>query len=286
VTEGRRTIGRYQLIQRIGRGSMGTVYHAVDADSGRPVALKVMANELSSDAELIERFRREAMAAADLAHPNITQVLDFGEEGEQMYMAMELLQGADLKVVMEREPLGDLGWKLRVMVQVAAGMAFVHARHLVHRDLKPGNIHIMSRGLPAAPRTDAGPCVKIMDFGLVRLGDSNMTRTGMVLGSPAYMAPEQLRGDKADARSDVFALGAVFYEMLAGQRAFAGKGITQIMMAVLSNQHIPLAQTAPDVPRPLLEIVERALRTAAGERYQTAGELHAALEVAHSVYSA
>src|SRR6185369_15576585 len=112
------------------RGAMGTVYHAVDSTSARPVALKVMVAELSGDPELIERFRREALAAADLNHPNITRVFDFGEEGEQLYMAMELLQGSDLKVLIERAQLGDLAWKVRVMVAVASGMAFVHRRTL------------------------------------------------------------------------------------------------------------------------------------------------------------
>jgi serine/threonine-protein kinase len=228
-----------------------------------------MAGELSSDAELMERFRREALAAADLNHPNITRVFDFGEEGEQLYMAMELLKGSDLKVLIERAQLGDLAWKLRVMVEVASGMAFVHRRNLVHRDLKPGNIHVTTSGTP-----------KIMDFGLVRLGDSNMTRTGMVMGSPAYMSPEQLKGDKADARSDVFSLGAVFYELLSGHRAFAGKNITQIMMNVLANEHAPLETAAPDVPRVLQYVVGRAMHKEPTDRYQTAGELHAALEVA------
>ena len=268
MTEGQRTIGRYQIVQRIGRGAMGTVYQAVDAQSGQTVALKVMAGELTGDAELMERFRREAMAAADLDHPNITRVYDFGEEGQQLYMAMELLRGADLKEHVEQRRLGDLRWKLSVMTQVASGMAFVHARNLVHRDLKPGNIHVAEDAV-----------VKIMDFGLVRLGDSNMTRTGMVLGSPAYMSPEQLKGDKADSRTDVFALGAVFYELLAGQRAFGGKGITQIMMNVLANERAPLAQSAPDAPVALRHIVERCMRKSPAERYQTAGELHAALEV-------
>jgi len=269
VTEGQKTIGRYQLIQRIGRGAMGTVYHAVDGTTGAAVALKVMAGELSGDPELIERFRREALAAADLDHPNITRVFDFGEEGEQLYMAMELLQGSDLKVLVERAELGDFVWKVRIMVEVASGMAFVHRRNLVHRDLKPGNIHVT-----------AGGTAKIMDFGLVRLGDSNMTRTGMIMGSPAYMSPEQLKGDKADARSDVFALGAVFYELLSGHRAFGGKGITQIMMNVLANQHPPLSQSAPNVPASLRHIVERAMSSDPAQRYQTAGEMHAALEVA------
>jgi eukaryotic-like serine/threonine-protein kinase len=278
VTEGdQRTIGRYRLVQRIGRGAMGTVYQAVDSDSGTSVALKVMAAELSGDAELIERFRREALAAADLDHPNITRVYDFGEEGQQLYMAMELLQGADLKELIDQRRFGDITWKVRVMTEVASGMAFVHSKNLVHRDLKPGNIHVTRDGLP--PAAPLAAAVKIMDFGLVRLGDSNMTRTGMVLGSPAYMAPEQLRGDKADSRTDVFALGAVFYELLSGSRAFGGKGITQIMMNVLQNERAPLAQSAPDVPARLVHIVERCLRKLPVERYQTAGELHAALEV-------
>ena len=277
MTEEARTIGRYRLVQRIGRGAMGTVYQAVDGDTGQSVALKVMAGELSGDAELIERFRREALAAADLDHPNITRVYDFGEEGQQLYMAMELLQGADLKELIDQRRFGDLAWKVRVMVEVAAGMAFVHSRNLVHRDLKPGNIHVTREGLP--PAEALATAVKIMDFGLVRLGDSNMTRTGMVLGSPAYMAPEQLRGDKADSRTDVFALGAVFYELLSGTRAFAGKGITQIMMNVLHNERVPLTQSAPGVPPRLLHVVERCLRKLPAERYQTAGELHAALEV-------
>jgi len=266
-------VGRYQLIEKIGHGSMGVVYRALDPQRGREVAVKVMAQELSDDPELAERFRREALAAAQLGHRNITQVYDLGEEGQQLYMAMELLDGADLKSLIEGGSAGSVRTKLAVMVQAAAGMAAVHALGLVHRDLKPANIHVKPDGL-----------VKIMDFGLVRLGDSEMTRTGMVLGSPSYMAPEQIRGEKVDARSDVFALGAVFYELLAGRRAFGGKGIAQIMTGVLSGQPEPLAVTAPDVPRPLARIVERCLQKAATDRYQTAGELHAALEVAQLVY--
>jgi serine/threonine-protein kinase len=152
-------------------------------------------------------------------------------------------------------------------------MAAVHARGFVHRDLKPANIHLKSNGQ-----------VKIMDFGLVRLGDSSITRTGMAMGSPAYMAPEQLRGEKADARSDVFALGALFYELLAGQRAFPGKGIAQILMAVISTEPAPLTQVAPGTPPAVAAILERCMKKDPTIRYQTAGELHAALEVARGVF--
>jgi eukaryotic-like serine/threonine-protein kinase len=270
--DGPESIASYRLVRRIGRGSMGTVYEALDP-RGLRLAVKVLAGELASDAELVERFRREAMSAANLVHPNITSVVDFGEEGEKLYMAMELLEGQDLKVLIEQGVQGPLANRLRIMLQVAAGMAAVHATGLVHRDLKPGNIHVTAEGV-----------AKIMDFGLVRLSDSNMTRTGMIMGSPAYMAPEQLRGERADARCDVFALGAVFYELLSGRRAFPGKQITEVMMSVVGREPPRLAEFAPDTPPPVAVVVTRCLRKNPAERYRNAGELHAALEVLDAVY--
>ncbi len=230
------TIGSYRLIRRIGKGNMGVVYEGVDV-SGRHLALKVLSGELAKDPELVERFRREAMAAARLPHPNITSVVDFGAEGDRLYMAMELLDGADLKVLIDTGRLGPLPERLGIMKQVAAGMAAVHAAGLVHRDIKPANIHVTPAGV-----------AKIMDFGLVRLSDSNMTSTGMVMGSPAYMAPEQLRGEKVEARCDVFSMGAVFYELLSGRRAFPGKGITEIMMGVVTREPSPSSITRPTPP--------------------------------------
>jgi eukaryotic-like serine/threonine-protein kinase len=261
--------GRYRLIEAIGRGSMGVVYRAQDPGSGAEVAVKLLAAGADTDPELPARFRREAMAASQLLHPNITRVYDFGEEGGHLYMAMELLEGADLSMLIQQGRTGGLADKVSLMAQVGSGMAFVHARGIVHRDLKPGNIHVRADGQ-----------VKIMDFGLVRVGDSNMTATGMVLGSPSYMSPELIRGQKADTRSDVFSLGATFYELLSGRRAFPGKSITQIMMAILGPDPEPLAAVAPDVPAPVAAIVQRCLRKEPAHRYQTAGELHAALEVA------
>jgi serine/threonine-protein kinase len=269
---GERTIGLYRVLEKLGHGSMGTVFRAVGPD-GIPVAVKVMAPELSDDPDLVERFRREAMAAAAIEHPNITRVYDFGEESGQLYLAMELLEGCDLKVVIEQGGANDLSAKLAIMEQVAGGMGAVHARGFVHRDLKPANIHVKPDGQ-----------AKIMDFGLVRFGDSNMTATGMAMGSPAYMAPEQLRGEKADSRSDVFSLGAVYYELVSGKRAFHGKGITQILMAVVTSDPTPLSDVAPDVPSPVAAIIERSLVKDPAMRYQTAGELHAAVQVARAVF--
>ena len=265
-------IGPYRVMEKIGRGTMGQVYRALDG-YGNAFALKVMASELADEPELVARFEREAMAAALLDHPNVTRVYDFGEENRRLYMVMELLEGADLKVLIERRSLPRLQDKLAVMAQAADGMAYVHGRNLVHRDLKPANIHVQPDGQ-----------VKIMDFGLVRPADSNMTRAGSVLGSPAYMAPEQLMGNSADARSDVFALGAVFYELLANQRAFGGKGMAEIMMNVLQREPTALAECAPQVPHAVSLIVERCLRKDAATRYQNARELYAAVEVALAAF--
>jgi serine/threonine protein kinase len=257
------TIGKYTLGERLGRGAMGEVFRTIDPVRRHPVAIKVMAADLSGDAELVERFRREALAASRLDHPNITRVYDFGEQGNQLFMTMEMLDGSDLKVLIEQQAITSLAKKLDIMIQTCAGMGFVHALEIVHRDLKPGNIHIKPDG-----------CVKIMDFGLVRLQDSNMTRAGVAMGSPCYMAPELVLGNKADPRADVFSLGSVFYELLAGRRAFAGKGMPQILMNVMNAEPVPLAQLAPDAPRKLAAAVEKCLRKDPAHRCQNAGLVH------------
>jgi eukaryotic-like serine/threonine-protein kinase len=266
-------IGPYRVVEKIGRGTMGQVFRAVDGD-GRHWAVKVMMADLAEDADLTERFQREAMAASLLDHPNVTHVHDYGEDGGRLFMVMELLTGTDLKERIDKGPLLPPYEKLSVMVQVGAGMAYVHGRSIIHRDLKPANIHVSATGQ-----------AKIMDFGLVKVGDSHMTRTGTLMGSPAFMSPEVLMGNRADARSDVFSLGAVFYELLSGQRAFPGRGLAEIMMNVLKQEPRPLATVAPIVPPPLVFLVERCLRKDPARRYQNAGELHAALEVAQAALS-
>lgn len=267
-------IAGYDLLSPLGKGAMGEVFRAAKPGKAA-VALKVMAPSLGEIPELVERFRREAMAAARVDHPNITRVIEFGEDGGRLFMAMELLDGHDLGKLIQSGGTGDLASRIRVITQAALGMAAVHAHGLVHRDLKPANLHVKNDGV-----------VKIMDFGLVRLEDSEMTATGMVMGSPSYMSPELIKGHKADARVDVFSLGAVCYEVLSGRKAFAGKGLTQVMMSVLSSEPQPLTQANPEVPAPLERVVWRSMRKDPAQRYQNAGELAAALEVVRDVYAA
>ena len=256
-----KAIGKYQIIARIGQGAMGEVFKAHDPSLNRMVAVKTISSSLGTESELRRRFLREAQSAARLNHPNIITVYDFGEEEGQIYMAMELLEGSDLKDLIMGGTLGSLDRKLDVMEQICEGLAFAHSMEVVHRDLKPGNVHIQPSGQ-----------VKIMDFGLARLGASEMTRTGVVMGTPHYMSPEQVRGEKADARSDVFALGAMFYELLAGRKAFDGDSMHTVLFQVLQEEPESISHWV-DVPPILAEVVEKALQKDAAGRFHDASQM-------------
>ena len=259
-------IGKYRVVGKIGQGAMGEVYKAHDPLLNRYVALKTISPSLAADAEFRERFRREAQSAARLNHPNIVTVFDFGEESGLTYMAMELLEGLDLREALRRRSLGHLGRKLEVLEQLCDGLAFAHSQGVVHRDLKPGNVHIQPTGH-----------VKILDFGLARLGASEITRAGTVMGTPHYMSPEQVRGERADARSDVFSLGALFYEILSGHRAFEGGVVAQVLQAIVEKEPEPLRRRAPDVPMALVPVIERSLAKSPDRRFRDAGEMGQAL---------
>src|SRR6185295_3401233 len=200
-------IGKYRVVAKIGQGAMGDVYKGHDPTLNRDVAIKTITASLGAEDDIRKRFLREAQSAARLNHPNIITVYDYGEEQGKIFMAMELLEGRDLKDLIAQNKLGDLHQKLDIMEQMADGLAFAHAHDLIHRDIKPANIHVQPTGQ-----------VKILDFGLARFSSSEMTRTGMVMGTQHYMSPEQVRGEKVDARSDLFSLGAVFYEVLSGHK--------------------------------------------------------------------
>ena len=259
-------IGKYEIIATIGRGSMGEVYRARDTVIDREVALKTMSPALSAIDELRQRFQREAQSAGSLNHANIVTVFDFGEDRGQAYLAMELLEGRDLKELIRcQEPL-PLSARLALMEQICDGLAFAHARHIIHRDLKPANIHVLPGGH-----------VKIMDFGLARLSSSNMTRAGVLLGTPHYMSPEQVRGEKADARSDVFSLGIVFYELMAYRKPFDGDSMHAVMLQIVNVEPPPLCEAAPGIPARLARILDLALAKDPARRFRDAGELREAL---------
>jgi len=264
----KKQIGKYTIVGKVGAGAMGEVFKAHDPVLNRYVAVKTIVSSLDKHDDLRQRFQREAQSAAQLNHPNIVSVYDFGEDEGQIFMAMELLEGSDLREVIRARRLLTLEEKLRVMEQVCDGLGFAHAKGIVHRDLKPGNIHV----LPSNQ-------VKLMDFGLARLASSDMTKSGLILGTPNYMSPEQVQGKRVDARSDVFSLGAVFYELLSYQKPFAAESIHATMFKVVQCERDPLTKWVPDLPQPVVELVDKALQKEPTHRFQSANEVREALRV-------
>ncbi|HEY3064814.1 MAG TPA: protein kinase [Methylomirabilota bacterium] len=260
-------IGKYQIVARIGRGAMGDVYKAHDPILDRLVALKVISGEIEVTDDLRARFFREAQAGAKLSHPNIVTVHDLAEEDGQLFIVMEFLEGEELRqVIGQRRNLG-LENKLSLMLQACDGLGYAHARGIIHRDIKPGNIFVLSTGR-----------VKLLDFGIARLatGDPDLTRTGFVMGTLRYMSPEQSRG-RVDKRSDIFSLGAVFYELLTYKPAFPGDDPMEIMEAVRLLEPAPLTSVDPSLPADLGEVIAHALRKDPAQRYPDLGEMRQAL---------
>ena len=268
-------IGKYRILGEIGRGTMGVVFEAFDPVLKRRVALKTISVPVSPDDEVLERFRREAQAAALLNHPNIVTIHDYGEEGKILFMAMELLQGPDLRDAIDNDILGPLTQKLDVMDSVLDALEYAHSHQVVHRDIKPANIHLGS-----------GRQVKIMDFGLARMNTSEMTQEGIVLGTPNYMSPEQALGDKIDGRSDVFSTGAVLYELLTGHKPFEADSTPSVLFQVVHKEPPPVTRWTPGVPAPIIDIVNRALTKDRKKRFAGASEMRAALSAARRVVAA
>jgi serine/threonine protein kinase len=267
MTEPQR-LGRYTILGELGRGAMGVVYKASDPMLNRTVAIKTInvAADPEERAEYEKRFYQEAKAAGGLSHPNIVTIFDIGQAGDVVYMAMEFVPGNELKSLLASR-LVEPQAALEIGAQVAEGLAYAHDRGVVHRDVKPANIMVV-RGGPA----------KIMDFGIARMRQSDVkTQTGMLLGSPKYMAPEQLLGAAVDHRCDIFALGVVIYEMAVGAAPFSGDDITQVMYQIVN-----VAPPAPSAIHarlpPMLDLVlARALAKNPDSRYQDARELAADL---------
>jgi serine/threonine-protein kinase len=258
-------LGRFELVSEIGRGAMGIVYKAKDPMLERTVAIKTINLTMDKDgAEMYEkRFYQEARAAGGLNHPNIVTIYDIGRSESLCYMAMEYIEGAELRtLLLPGKPL-PVAKALSIAAQVAEGLAYAHERGVVHRDIKPANIMV----------PEAGP-VKITDFGIARMRSSNVqTQTGMMMGSPKYMSPEQVIGKRADHRADIFSLGVILYEMLTGAAPFTGESVNAVMYQIVN--FVPPAPSAvnPASPPALDQIVARMLAKALDERAQSAAEI-------------
>lgn len=261
-------VGRYRLLREIGGGGMGTVYEAEDTQLGRRVAVKLLPPEYSRDRRAKERFLREARAAAAVDHPNLCTVHDAGESDGRLYIVLSFYEGETLRDRIRRGPL-PLADARQVAIQVARGLARAHEAGIVHRDIKPANVMLPRRGE-----------AKILDFGIARLqGDEvSLTRTGASWGTPAYMSPEHARGEPVDGRTDVWSLGVMLYEMIAGRRPFGGESIEALVSSMLTQEPEPLERLRPDVPPELAAVVNRALAKDPAERYTNAAELLADLE--------
>lgn len=260
--------GRYRLSDKIAGGGMGTVYRALDEKLNRDVAVKVLATGLAGDVNFVERFRREALAAAGLAHPNIANVFDYGREEDMHFIVMELVAGRDLaRVLREQGPL-SADRVARIVPQICAALGHAHAAGIVHRDVKPGNVIV-----------DENDRVKVTDFGIARAaGESRLTATGSVLGTAHYISPEQASGAELTPASDIYSLGIVTYELLTGAVPFTGDSLMSVAMRHL-NEEVPLPSTLdPAIPSDMDEIVRRATRKDPRERFADTAEMAAAFD--------
>jgi serine/threonine-protein kinase len=259
--------GRYRVLGRLGVGGMATVYLAEDSSLGRKVALKVMAERYAEDGEFVERFRREAQAAARLNHPNIIAVYDRGEADGRPYIAMEYLQGRTLKQVIQKEGQLSPERAIAIAVQVLAGLRYAHEHGVVHRDVKPHNVLVGDDGR-----------IKVTDFGIAHAGDPQMTEVGSIVGTAQYLSPEQARGRTVGPQTDIYSLGVVLYEMLAGRVPFEGDSSVAIAMQHVSDAPPPLQALAPDVPDSLALVVAHAMLKEPSQRYGSADEFGADLD--------
>jgi serine/threonine-protein kinase len=264
-------IGPYQVVSFIARGGMGDVYRATDARLGRDVAVKLLAETKTGDPQRVARFMHEARVTASLDHPNIVRVFDVGRTAARAYLVAELLQGETLRQRIERGAL-PIEEVVRIALEIAAGLGAAHAAGLVHRDLKPDNVFLTYAGT-----------TKLLDFGIAKLAqdehvrDGFSTLTGVVLGTAGYLAPEQIRGMVIDARADLFALGAVLFEMIAGARAFAREHIVETLHAILHDAPPDLRIIRPETPAALVAVVERLLQTAPEARFASSRDVIRAL---------
>jgi serine/threonine-protein kinase len=251
-------ISRYEVLDRLGEGGMGVLYLARDPRLDRTVAIKVLSDY---SAELHERFAREARSAAALKHPHIITIYDVGEDEGRPFLAMEYIDGETLGELIRRRPLLTVARKLQILRELCSGLSYAHRRGIIHRDIKPANVMITSEG-----------SIKILDFGLARImtemTNAGLTQTGALMGTPHYMAPEQVDGKRADERSDIFAVGVVMYELLSYQKAFSGNSPHVVLHRIMTTEPPPLGEVCPDLDPELERIVHRAIEKDPDRRYQ------------------
>jgi tRNA A-37 threonylcarbamoyl transferase component Bud32 len=262
-----KTIGEFRILRRIGQGGMGQVYLAEQASLKRQVALKIMRPDVAANPTSVQRFQREAEAVAKVTHANIVQVYAFGQADGLYYMALEYVDGKNLSDYVAKKGPPDLLLALSILRQVAAGLQRASENGIVHRDIKPENILLTRKGE-----------VKVTDFGLSRCfgGEQeplSLTQTGVSMGTPLYMSPEQVQGKEVDPRSDIYSLGVTAYHMLTGQPPFLGQNGFEVALQHVQNQAVPLQERRPDLPVELCQVVQRMMAKDPGERYQTAKEL-------------
>ncbi|MFQ6008402.1 MAG: serine/threonine protein kinase, partial [Candidatus Zixiibacteriota bacterium] len=265
-----RNLGRYQVTGVLGKGAMGMVYKGVDPAINRPVALKTIRLDFVTDPqeenELKERLHREAQAAGKLSHPNIVTIYDVGSEGQLQYIAMEFLEGQTLENMIKKKVKFNYRIIAQIIIQICNALDYGHSQGIVHRDIKPANVMILKDYR-----------VKVMDYGIARVDSSSMTKTGIAMGTPNYISPEQLQGKKVDHRADLFSLGVVMYEMLLGRRPFRGENLTSLIYAIINNEPDKPSEVNPQIPLLFDHIIARALKKDPNERYQHAREIIAHL---------
>jgi len=251
-------LGKYEVLGELGHGAMGVVYRARDPIINRLVALKTITTGVADDPAMLQRFYREAQSAGGLQHPNIVTIYDMGEAGELPYIAMELVEGENLEQVIARGSALPISLKLVYAMQACRAFDYAHKRGIVHRDIKPGNIMVNKDGT-----------VKVVDFGIARVLEASRTQTGMLIGTFAYMSPEQYHGEHADERSDIWSFGVLFYELLTYKKPFSSPTPASLMHNICDEDPVPLGQVLPECPKELELAVHKMLRKSPGERYQS-----------------
>ncbi|HEX2710901.1 MAG TPA: serine/threonine-protein kinase, partial [Candidatus Acidoferrales bacterium] len=262
-----RKLGKYEIIRELGRGAMGVVFKARDPLIGRLVALKTITAGPAGDPDLLQRFYREAQAAGSLQHPNVITIYEMGEEGGVPFIAMEYIEGKSLEQIIASRPPLALAQRVAYIVQTCRALDYAHRRGIVHRDIKPANIMVTMEGQ-----------VKVVDFGIARFVDTSKTQTGTLLGTLAYMSPEQLRGGRADERSDIWSVGVMFYELLSYQKPFTGQNHAALLLSIINDEPRPIGECVPECPAELRVLLHKALHKDKDERFQTMAELLSELE--------